>query len=141
MRKELGAAGEGDFDRMLRGELIVPPEGAFGACFTRHAATHPRPELGMSEDSFLVAPYTVTGLAPDSAAARAGLKEGDAIVSFTGVTPRVAHSAANVIVGPTVNIVVEREGRPRLFSFPTAGAPMVEYSWTLRPQWPGACLL
>jgi predicted metalloprotease with PDZ domain len=126
---------------MLRGDLIVPPEGAFGGCFTRHAATHPRPELGMSEDSFLVAPYTVTGLAPDSAAARSGLREGDAIVSFTGVSPRVAHSAANVSVGPMVEIVVEREGKPQLFSFATAGAPMVEYGWTLKPKRPAACVL
>ncbi|TWB48807.1 hypothetical protein FBZ92_1288 [Nitrospirillum viridazoti] len=141
LQQELGAAGGEDFDRMLRGDLIVPPEGAFGDCFTRHSATHPRSELGMSEDSFLVAPYTVTGLVPDSAAARAGLKEGDAITSFTGVTPRVAHSAANVTVGPTVDVVVEREGKPLLVSFATAGAPMVEYSWTLKTKHPAGCVL
>ena len=141
LRSELGAEGETDFDRMLRGALIVPPDNAFGECFERRRVVHPRPELGMSEDSFLVPPYRVTGLEPGSRAARSGLLEGDSMVSFEGVTPRVAHSASNVKLDPVVTIVVERAGKPLLFQFSTAGPAVVEYYWMLKPGHPAQCAL
>ncbi|MDE1150639.1 MAG: hypothetical protein PW843_29160 [Azospirillaceae bacterium] len=141
LNQELGHPGEEDFDRMLHGDLIVPPEDAFGDCFARHATTHPRPELGMSEDTFLVPPYKVTDLVPDSAAARSGLREGDAITSFFGVTPNIRHSRSNVDLDAQVDVVVEREDKPLLFKFSTAGKTVPEYTWLLKPDHPAACSL
>jgi S1-C subfamily serine protease len=96
----------------------------------------------MSEDSFLVEPRRVTELKPGSAAAKAGLREGDEIVSWEGVTPRIAHSAPNVVLASRVQLRVGRDGREFSVDFPTAGPVVTEYHWTLRPDirpFPGVC--
>jgi hypothetical protein len=80
IRTELGAAGETALDAMLAGELVVPPEGSFGPCFTRETVRLRRFELGFDRSSLFSEPRIVAGLEPASAAARAGLREGDRIL-------------------------------------------------------------
>ncbi|MDC7677802.1 hypothetical protein [Asticcacaulis machinosus] len=129
---ELGASGIEGLDQMLQGKVIIPTADAFGQCFKRQVSNHPRTNLGMSEDSFLMTPYKVTGLIPGSAADKSGLKDGDDIISFTGVRERIAHSAANVVADPKVDIVVQRGSTPTLFSFSTEDAVITGYKWNFK---------
>lgn len=129
---ELGPAGVAAFEAMLRGDLIVPPADAFGSCLARTRVDRPRPRLGMSEDSFLIEPRRVTGLDPGSAAAAAGLREGDEILEFAGVVPRIVHSAANVLLAPRVRVRGRHDGREYVAEFSTAGPVVPVYRWRLR---------
>jgi len=130
LRAELGEAGPARLDAMLAGDLIVPPGDAFGPCLARRKLEHPRPVLGMSEDAFLMKPAVISGLQPGSAAEQAGLRDGDELVAFQGVTPRIAHSASNVRLGPTVQLVVRRDGVERPLAFSTQGPMVAEYVWS-----------
>ena len=76
---ELGESAAGDLEFMLGGGLIVPPTEAFGPCFTRREMSIRQYELGFTENSFLEEPRKIRGLVPGSAAAAAGLREGDPI--------------------------------------------------------------
>jgi hypothetical protein len=132
LHAELGQAGIDDFEQMLAGKLIVPPPDAFGACMERRERTIPRPTLGFEENSLLVKPYVVTSLTPESAAARAGLRESDTIVSFTGAHARIAHSAPNIVLDPVVQLDVKRNGSVEHVRFSTEGPRVPEYYWTPR---------
>jgi len=74
---ELGAEAGTALDAMLAGELIVPPAGAFGPCFERHETGLRRFELGFDRASLVTEPRIVAGLVAGSAAANAGLENGD----------------------------------------------------------------
>lgn len=77
---ELGAPAGRDFDAMLAGSLIVPPEEAFGPGFVRESARLRRFELGFDREALVKVPSIVTGLVDGSEAARAGLQNGDRIL-------------------------------------------------------------
>ncbi len=77
---ELGAEAGTALDEMLAGELIVPPSGAFGPCFERHETELRRFELGFDRESLVTEPRIVTGLVNGSAAATAGLENGDQLL-------------------------------------------------------------
>ena len=129
LRAELGDAGPRDLEAMLAGQLIIPPDDAFGPCLHRVEVATFRQDLGFSEDSILVHPRVVAGLDPASHAARSGLREGDAIVSVSGATERIAHSAANLLLAPKVSLVVKREGTTKKISFSTRVGEITEYRW------------
>jgi hypothetical protein len=77
--KELGAAAGGEYDDMVVGKPIEPAAGSFGPCL-RPERTTVRPfELGFDRLRLGV----VSQLQPGSAAALAGLKEGDIITAMT----------------------------------------------------------
>jgi predicted metalloprotease with PDZ domain len=78
--RELGEKGIKQFDAMLAGELIVPASDAFGTCYERTTAPLRRYELGFTPDVLAEPTRIVRGLIPGSAAARAGLADGDHIV-------------------------------------------------------------
>jgi predicted metalloprotease with PDZ domain len=78
--RELGEKGTKQFDAMLAGELIVPASDAFGTCYERTTAPLRRYELGFTPDVLAEPTRIVRGLIPGSAAARAGLADGDHIV-------------------------------------------------------------
>lgn len=64
---------------MVAGKLIPPPRQAFAPCYRLVPATLTRFELGFSDTR----PDLVKDLRANTAAARAGLREGDAIVKMT----------------------------------------------------------
>ncbi len=76
--KELGATAGGEFDAMAAGKDIVPPKDAFGPCLAPVAYTVRPFDLGFDEMSLGV----VKSLRQESAAAAAGLREGDKILSL-----------------------------------------------------------
>jgi hypothetical protein len=131
IRSGLGEPGVADLNRMLEGKLIIPPPNAFGDCFRRVRISTNRPVLGFEENSILAEPHVVSGLQANSAAAAAGLRDGDRILSSSGIIERIAHSASNVQLEPTAHLTIERAGATIPISFSTAGPPVTEYRWEL----------
>jgi hypothetical protein len=80
LRRELGEAGVRRSDAVLAGALVVPSDAAFGPGLRRTTKALRRYELGFPPDVLVRAPRIVRGLEPGSAAARAGLRDGDEIV-------------------------------------------------------------
>jgi hypothetical protein len=79
--KELGPSAKDDFERkIVRAESWDPDPAAFGPCFTREPTVYRSFELGFDETKSLYAPRRVVqGLVPGSAAALAGLRDGDVL--------------------------------------------------------------
>lgn len=76
---ELGEGGSDALDAMLAGELIVPPSDTFGPCFAREEQELRRFDLGFERESLFDEPRIVKGLVEGSAAAAAGIRNGDRI--------------------------------------------------------------
>jgi hypothetical protein len=81
--RELGPEGGEDFDRLIaRAERPVePPASAFGPCFKRADRKEPMFDLGFDPASLRSDPILIRGLVRGSAAERAGLREGDLVLS------------------------------------------------------------
>jgi M61 glycyl aminopeptidase len=81
--RELGPPGVARFEAViLRGERPEPPSEAFGPCFKREARSTALFQIGFDEKKSLAEPMAVRGLIAGSAAAKAGLVEGDEILSL-----------------------------------------------------------
>lgn len=78
--EELGEAGRRELEDMLAGAVVLPEPDAFGPCFTRITKPLRRYELGFEPRVLIENPRIVRGLEPRSAAARAGLQNGDEIL-------------------------------------------------------------
>jgi hypothetical protein len=76
---EVGPNAATEYDEMVAGKLIVPPQGTFGPCFEVVSEPEQPFDLGFDEMRLGV----VKNLREDSAAAKAGVHEGDIIVSLT----------------------------------------------------------
>lgn len=78
--REVGDHGRQQFDDMLAGKPIVLDTDAFGPCFTKTLKPMRRYELGFDPAVLAQPSRIVRGLVPGSAAAKAGLKDGDEIL-------------------------------------------------------------
>lgn len=76
---ELGPKAATEYEDMVAGKLIVPADGSFGPCFQVVKQPEQPFDLGFDEMRLGV----VKDLRQDSAAAQAGLQEGDTILSMT----------------------------------------------------------
>ncbi|MCP3732732.1 hypothetical protein M9978_20140 [Sphingomonas sp. MG17] len=124
---ELGAGGTTGLNDMPAGKLTVPRESAFGPCFTRQPDKRARPERGMSENSFLVAPTRSLDSFRHHAPQRAAGSRVTRSSSFQAVTAHVAHSAPNVLVDPQVTWVVKRAGSPVVHRYLVGGPTVISY--------------
>ena len=126
--KEAGAGEGARFDAaMVRGEALAPAASAFGPCFTGKREKLARFELGMGRES--LDERKVVKLEPRSPAERAGLREGDEIVSTSG-----AFAGAP---GPTV-FVVRRDGKEKRVSFTARGPAADGVAFHRAPKVPDA---
>jgi len=78
--RELGVRGKQQFDDMMSGKPIILNSDAFGLCFRRVVVPLHRYQLGFTPDVLIEPRRIVRGLIPTSAAARAGLRNGDEII-------------------------------------------------------------
>ncbi|MBV8157686.1 MAG: peptidase M61 [Dyella sp.] len=78
--REVGASGKQHFDDMMSGKPIVLDSDTFGPCFQRTQEPMRRYELGFDPTVLVQPKRIIRGLAPGSAAAEAGLKDGDEIL-------------------------------------------------------------
>ncbi|MGC6330313.1 peptidase M61 [Rhizorhabdus sp. FW153] len=77
---DLGPKAVEAFRAFLAGAMPLPASDAFGPCFRRSTAKLRRYELGFATDVLAQPKRIVRGLVPGSAAALAGLRDGDEIV-------------------------------------------------------------
>lgn len=77
---ELGARGRQQFDDMMSGKPIILNPDAFGPCFRRVVVPLRRYQLGFTPDVLIEPKRIVRGLITGSAAAEAGLRNGDEII-------------------------------------------------------------
>lgn len=80
LQRTLGDSAVNTFHDMLAGKLVLPDSDAFGPCFERTTAKLRRYELGFDPAVLIQPKRIVRGLVANSAAARAGLSDGDEIV-------------------------------------------------------------
>jgi len=80
LAEQLGSQAVEDFHAFLKGAMPLPASDAFGPCFQRTTRPLRRYELGFATDVLAEPKRIVRGLIPGSAAALAGLRDGDEIV-------------------------------------------------------------
>ncbi len=78
--RELGDKGKQQFDDMMAGKVIALDSDAFGVCFQRTQKPLRRYVLGFDPTVLVQPRRIIRGLVPGSAAAKAGLKDGDEIL-------------------------------------------------------------
>jgi len=117
---ELGAAEGAAFEDLIgRGKSIDLPEGALGPCFARVTKTYAAFDLGFDQTEADGA-HVIRGLDPKGPAARAGIAEGDKLVS---VTAKDGHAEIPAVV------VVDRAGVAKTFRYAPAGATVRGQGW------------
>ncbi|MDZ7812839.1 MAG: hypothetical protein U5L74_06890 [Ideonella sp.] len=122
----LGIEARKDFAAMMAGRRIAVPAESFGPCF-KHV---PQPEQPIVMGFDRMRGAVVSDLDPNSAAAKAGLREGDAIVKQTPY--------AELTQDPTRKMVmtVSREGVERVVTFLPRTAAVPSGRWLRQPQVP-----
>lgn len=122
---ELGTTGLSDFNAMMAGETLAPPAGAFGPCFLRRSVAIPRYSLGFSDPALQDEP-SVRDLDPASAAARAGLREGDRVIRMEGWPVDSEEQGG----GPAfVTVHVERQDTVTPILFDSAAGSLAGFTW------------
>jgi predicted metalloprotease with PDZ domain len=121
--KEVGPLAKSTYDSMLAGGVMVPDSNAFGPCFERTTAPFRRFDLGFDGKSLVSSPRIVTGLVAGSAAAAAGLRDGDEIVYPVGL------DAVQSDQNATVTFQVRRNGNVSPVTYLPRGATIDAYQW------------
>lgn len=107
LERELGADAVTTFDDMVAGKLIVPSEDSLAPCFRVKTLDEKPFELGYDRMTLTVVQKLVEG----SEAAKAGLQEGDKILSFTPL------SELREDPEKKMDITVNRDGEELSFSY------------------------
>jgi len=123
----LGSRGVTEFHAMMNGGLVVPPSDAFGPCFERTTAPLRRYQLGFDSAVLMEPARIVRGLIAGSAAARAGLRNGDRIVKPVPQDEIQAEQSA------TLTLLIERDGRTFPITYLPRGETVPAYQWRRRP--------
>lgn len=131
---ELGPEGKADLDAMLAGQLIVPPDDAFGPCFEREPLKLRRFELGFDRTALVVAPRIVSGLDEGSAVWRAGLRNGDEILHPVALEEVQRDPHKSLVLD------VRRDGRNMSIEYLPRGEEVDGYHWVRKSGFPdGGC--
>ncbi|MBZ5537866.1 MAG: hypothetical protein LAO31_18075 [Acidobacteriia bacterium] len=125
----LGPSAKGEFESMIvRGSTVVPPSNAFGPCFERRPVQMRLFELGFDEHASLdLAPRMVHGLVSGSAAAAAGLREGDEVLQPLAVQPFMGDPTRKV------QFEVRRGDQTFKIEYLPRGAAVEGYEWVKVP--------
>jgi hypothetical protein len=121
--KELGPEAKQEFEAMTRGELEVPAPNSFAPCLNPEKSDERSLEYGMDPKSLEGSDRKVQGLVPGSAAAQAGLQEGDIILE--------SNRLAEVQDDPTVQLQlkVHRGDDVLTISYLPRGNVVPGYHW------------
>lgn len=113
-------------------------EDAFGPLFHRERQPLQRRWLGFWESSLLDEPRRIAGLDPESAAARAGLRNGDEIIDYHGTTMSTLHSSRSLILDDHITLSVKRDHGIDTVQYPSTVDTVPEYRWSLVAdnRWP-----
>ena len=132
LRQHLGEQAVTDFRAFLDGAMPVPASDAFGPCFRRVAKPLRRYELGFLTDVLAEPRRVVRGLVPGSAAALAGLRDGDEIVD------PVPQDGIQGEQGQLLTLRVRRDGRVFPITYLPRGETVDAWQWERIPGAPAA---
>ncbi|PQA86575.1 peptidase M61 [Marinicaulis flavus] len=134
LRAELGAGAVKDFKAFLMGEEPLPVSDAFGPCFRRTTKPLRRYELGFDPGVLRETRRVVSGLEPGSAAAKAGLRNGDEIV-FPVPQDKIQGDQ-----DLELKLRIRRDGEEFDLSYLPRGETVEAYQWEMAPDAePDAC--
>ncbi|MDZ4374481.1 MAG: hypothetical protein U1C74_24075 [Phenylobacterium sp.] len=134
LRQEIGEDGPATHRAMMAGELMLPQSGDFGPCFQRTTHKIRRFDVGFDFTSLVGATKVVTGLKPDSEAAKAGLRNGDHI-SYSAGLDSVQGDVKRML---TLNVT--RDGKTFPITYLPRGEAVDAYQWERLPGVPeSAC--
>jgi predicted metalloprotease with PDZ domain len=134
LRAELGAGAVKDFKAFLMGEEPLPASDAFGPCFRRTTKPLRRYELGFDPGVLRETRRIVSGLEPGSAAAKAGLRNGDEIV-FPVPQDKIQGDQ-----DLELKLRIRRDGEEFDLSYLPRGETVEAYQWEMAPDAePDAC--
>jgi hypothetical protein len=125
--KALGPKAKQDFDAMVAGKLIVPPPNSFGPCLKPIKSTARPFALGFDEASINAEPKVIHGVVAGSAAAAAGLKDGDKVVSAGDVLEIQRGNERHM------TLTVQRDGREIPIDYLPRGEPVENWQWQRVP--------
>jgi hypothetical protein len=128
--KELGGEENARFSYIVLAGVVSPeiPGDAFGPCFTKVNKKLPRYELGLDPAS--ATEKKVRGLVAKSAAAKAGLAEGERIT---------AADLGDGTLDKPVELELERGGKLVKVRYLPRGEAVDGFSWTFAPKAPASC--
>ena len=130
MGQEIGAdKARAGYELMTSGGLLVPPKGLYGPCLV--VEPHPaRPfQLGFARAS-LNDDRVVKDLEPGSAAAQAGIRDGDVITEVSDLTVVRKDETA------PLKLTLRRGETTTTVSYLPRGAPVEGYRWARDPKTP-----
>ncbi len=127
LRAELGEAAVQQFRGMLAGAWQVPESDAFGPCFRRTRVPLRRYELGFEPKVLTEQPRIVRGLIAGSAAARAGLRNGDEILRPVGQDGIQGEQTREL------ELQVRRDGRDQAIRYLPRGETVEAWQWERDP--------
>jgi hypothetical protein len=130
LQKEIGPDGPAAHRNMMSGGLVLPESDDFGPCFQRVMKKMPQFDLGFDNASITTKPKVIKGLKPGSAAAKAGLQNGD-VVSYA-----VALDAVQGELDRKLELTVTRDGKTFPLSYLPRGAEVDAYQWVRKPGAP-----
>jgi carboxypeptidase C (cathepsin A)/predicted metalloprotease with PDZ domain len=131
VEKQVGPMARTTYESMLAGGVMLPDSDAFGPCFERTTRKFRRFDLGFDSKSLISQPRIVHGLVPGSAAAAAGLRDGDEIAAPVG--------GLDVIQGEqkaTVTVQIRRDGTVFPLTYLPRGETTDAYQWRRIPGVP-----
>ena len=128
--KELGPRGVRGYENMVAGVPIAVPANTFAPCFRPVRVALGRPlEPGFDVSSLSGPKRVIKGLVAGSAAAQAGLLEGDEVVEAPDLGDPTFKDADKPLV-----IKVRRAGEEHTISFVPQGKPVMGYQWQRNPR-------
>jgi hypothetical protein len=130
LRAELGPEGPAGLRAMLAGATVLPASGAFGPCFERTRAELRRYQLGFDPASLVSQPRIVRGLIAGSAAARAGVRDGDEILH------PVAQDNVQADQHATLTLELRRGAETFTLTYLPRGEAVEAYQWRRVPGVP-----
>jgi predicted metalloprotease with PDZ domain len=134
VEQELGPGARADYDAMATGRTLLPVDGGFGRCFKLERFIAPTFALGFDQASLEGQRKVIKGLIPNSAAARAGLRNGDVVLE--------SNSIDDAARSRSVTVTIQRgDAAPIRVAYSGDGAPVTAYRWAWRtPRPSGACV-
>lgn len=127
LRKELGEDGVATHRKMMAGGLMLPESGDFGPCFQRTTKEIRQFDPGFDILSMVGPERVLRGLKPGSEAAKAGLRDGDRIISAP------LGDAVQADVDRTIQAKVIRDGKTLTFTYLPRGEAVRAYQWERAP--------
>lgn len=125
--QEIGPARtKSEYDAMVAGTTLVPPKNRFSPCFTLTPRVVHVFQLGFARAS-LNDGAVIHDLIPDSAAARAGVKDGDQVVGVKGLVETRKREDASL------TLTLRRGGEQTEVSYLPRGAAVAGYGWKRTP--------